>query len=74
MSAARGGEIWTSEEYVFYCLKGLAALASDLFWGVLFEKSLGVLSSERVPCNESVEGRMGKARERSFFVVFWVRV
>ncbi len=56
MSAVCGGEQWTVEEHVFYSLKGLAALASCLFWDVMPEEAMRVLSG-RVAVSESQAGR-----------------
>jgi hypothetical protein len=55
MSAARGGEKGALEEYMFYGLEGLATLASYLFWGVLREEPLCVLSGEGVSCDKAVK-------------------
>jgi hypothetical protein len=55
VSAVRDGELRTLEEYVLYSLKGLAALASYLFWCVLREEAFCVFASEGMPCDETVE-------------------
>jgi hypothetical protein len=43
------------KEYMLYRLKGFAALASDLFWGMLSEEVLCVFASEGMSCDEPVE-------------------
>jgi hypothetical protein len=40
---------------MLYRLKGFAALASDLFWGMLSEEALCVFASEGMSCDEPVE-------------------
>jgi hypothetical protein len=44
MFVAHGGESWTGKEYMLYGLEGLAALAGNLFLGVLWEEVSRVLS------------------------------
>jgi hypothetical protein len=44
----------TGEEYMLYGLEGLAALADNLFLGVLWEEASRVLSGKRVACDEAV--------------------
>jgi hypothetical protein len=44
---------------MLYGLKGLAALSIYLFWCVLREETLRVLSREGVACGKTVECRVG---------------
>lgn len=55
VSVACGGKLHAVKEYMLYRLKGLAALASYLFSGMLWEEALCVFASEGMSCDEPVE-------------------